>query len=238
MVRTTRLRVVVVLAVLGLALHHASAEVSSGSAQQALAAGNARFVTEQARDPHRSAWRRLETAREGQTPFVTIVSCSDSRVPAELIFDCGVGDLFVVRDAGNVCGPLELGSVEYAVEHVHTPLVVVMGHTRCGAVIAAVQGGHAHGSIETILDLIRPAVAQVRKEHPNLADEALVTEVAKANVWQTIQTLITGSPIVPQALREHHVAVVGALYDVASGEVTWLGAHPRQQELVGAAPAP
>lgn len=208
------------------------AEVSAASAQQLLARGNQRYVHDHMRGPHRNATRRVETARQGQTPFATVVSCADSRVPVEIIFDRGIGDLFVVRDAGNVCGPIEIGSVEYAVQHVHTPLVVVMGHTHCGAVIAAVQGGHAHGSIEAVLDKVRPAVAEVRTAHPDLKGEGLQAAATEANVWQSINDLVTSSQIVREALGKHEIAVVGALYDVTTGKVTWLGSHPRQKELL------
>lgn len=211
------------------------AEVSAVSARQMLAHGNERFAHDHARSPHRNESRRIETAREGQTPFATVVSCADSRVPVEIVFDRGIGDIFVVRDAGNVCGPIEIGSVEYAVEHVHTPLVVVMGHTHCGAVIAAVQGGHAHGSVETILDKVRPAVAEVRQDHPDLKGDGLVIAATRANVWHSMRDLIAGSQIIREALNKRRIEVVGAVYDVETGRVTWLGPHPREKSLLTAA---
>jgi carbonic anhydrase len=227
--------IVVASLVIGSSLQQAGAEVSAVSARQMLARGNERFSHDRARSPHRNEARRIETAKEGQTPFATVVSCADSRVPVEIVFDRGIGDIFVVRDAGNVCGPIEIGSVEYAVEHVHTRLVVVMGHTHCGAVIAAVQGGHAHGSVETILDKVRPAVAEVRQDHPDLKGDGLVIAATRANVRRSMRDLITGSQIIREALGKRQIQVIGAVYGVETGRVTWLGPHPRERNLLTAA---
>ncbi len=128
--------------------------------------GNVRFETDKATHPDADTRRRRETGEAGQFPFVTFLSCSDSRVPIELIFDQGVGDVFVVRVAGNVCGVHEAGSIEYGVDHLGTPLLVVLGHTQCGAVTAATTGAEVHGNIRPLVQGIGPAVAKARRNIP------------------------------------------------------------------------
>ena len=193
--------------------------------------GNARFVAQQASHPNVGADRRAETAK-GQHPFATVITCSDSRVPVELLFDRGIGDLFVVRVAGNVCGATQIGSVEYAVEHLGTPLIIVMGHTKCGAVTAAVDGAEAPGSISGIVDLIRPAVARARENQPDLSRDTLVAGTVRTNVWQSIENLLTKSQILREAVKSGHAEIVGAVYDVESGRVEWLGQHIDQGKLL------
>ena len=129
--------------------------ISADDAWEILMEGNARFVSGDLA-PKNFPERRTELV-SGQSPFVTVVTCSDSRVPPELIFDQGLGDIFVIRVAGNVMDPVVLGSVEYGVEHLHTPLLVILGHQCCGAVTAATEGG-AEGNIESIMTEIEPAV--------------------------------------------------------------------------------
>ncbi|MCA9730151.1 MAG: carbonic anhydrase, partial [Candidatus Eisenbacteria bacterium] len=136
-------------------------------ALEALKAGNDRFVTGTSLFPHLDRKRRYETAK-GQTPFVTVIGCSDSRVPIEALFDQGIGDVFVIRVAGNVCDTDEIGSIEYGVDHLGTPLMVVLGHESCGAVTAVVKDAEIHGSIPKLVDNIGPAVATARKFHPSL----------------------------------------------------------------------
>lgn len=231
-------RSLVMVAVTSFALcsgwQQASAQVTAASAQGKLVQGNARYVGAQALHPGQTAARRIETATQGQKPFATIISCADSRVPVELIFDQGIGDIFVVRDAGNVCGPLEIGSTEYAVEHLHTPLVVVLGHTQCGAVSAAVAGGHAPGCIGALVAKIEPALAAVRHAQPGLKADGLIAATVEANVWQSMRDLIAGSEILREGLAEGKIAVVGAVYNISDGKVSWLGPHPRQKELLAA----
>ncbi len=208
-------------------------------AEQALREGNDRFARNDVRHPHADAARRHDTARDGQHPFAAIVACSDSRVPVELLFDQGIGDLFVIRVAGNVCAVDEAGSIEYAVEHLHLPLVVVLGHEQCGAVKAVAEGAHEHGSLEKLIARIRPAVDAVRRERPELTGEALLHAAVERNVWHSVDELLSGSPDIRRFMAEGRLKVVGAVYDIDSAQVTWLGAHPRQAELLraGAAPA-
>jgi carbonic anhydrase len=198
-----------------------------------LTEGNARFVSGKPAHPNTGADRRSETLK-GQKPFAAVVSCSDSRVPVELVFDQGIGDIFVIRVAGNVCGPAEIGSVEYGVEHLGTPLVAVLGHTKCGAVTAAVNNSELPGSLPSIVGLIRPAADSARAAHPDLDGDSLVTEAVRANVWQSMQDLLTKSAIVREAVNAGHIRLVGAVYDLGSGQVEWLGQHPDQARLLAA----
>lgn len=175
--------------------------------------GNARFVAGAPEGQHRDAARRQELIN-GQHPSAVVVSCSDSRVPPELVFDQGLGDLFVIRTAGEVVGDLELGSIEYAVEHLGTPLIVVMGHSQCGAVSATIKGGELPPHIAAIVQEISPAVEKVRKKHGDLLQNAV-----EENVRRVMTQLTKESPIVSRAVHEHHVQIVGEVYDLNTGEV-------------------
>ncbi len=147
------------------------------------------------------------------------MTCSDSRVPPELIFDQALGDLFVVRLAGNVVDPVAIGSVEYAVEHLCTPLVVVMGHEQCGAVKAAVDGGKVPGSIGAIVQKIQPSVEKVQAAGTVGAD--LYEQTVDENVRAVIAEL-KGSPVIEHLLHAGQLTIVGAKYHLSSGEVDFL----------------
>lgn len=178
--------------------------------------GNARFVKGAALHPHETRARRGELAR-GQHPGAAILGCADSRVPPEVVFDEGLGDLFVVRLAGNVAGPLDVGSLEYAVEHLGVSLVVVLGHHSCGAVKATVDsGGHAEGNIGEIVKAIAPAVEEARA-HPG--KEGLVDDAVHANARRTAAELTEKSPILEEAVKKGHLKIVVGVYDLASGKV-------------------
>ena len=176
----------------------ASASVSGDEALERLQEGNARFVSGQVRHPRADIVRLKDTSANGQHPFAVLISCSDSRVPPEILFDQGVGDLFVIRVAGNVADAHEIGSVEYALEHLGVQLVVVLGHTGCGAVTAAASGGDIHGGIASIIESIRPAVAQAQQSHPNLHGKDLVPATIEANVWNSTCKLAQLSPVGPR----------------------------------------
>lgn len=205
--------------------------VTPDEAFQALADGNKRYVAGQAQHAGQSQERRTKTAK-GQRPFASIVSCSDSRVPVEIVFDQGVGDLFLVRVAGNVVNTDELGSMEYGTEHLHTPVLIIMGHTKCGAVVATVQDAEVHGSIPALLKTIRPAVARAKHDHPDLKDDALVAEATKVNVWLGIENTFKNSATIRNLVKASKLKVIGALYDVELGNVIWLGTHPDQDRLI------
>ncbi len=198
-----------------------------------LTQGNARFASGQLARPHVDQGRRTETATSGQHPQATILACSDSRVPVEVLFDQGIGDIFPIRVAGNVVGADELGSIEYGVDHLETPLLVVLGHTKCGAVTAAATGAAVHGSIPALINNIQPAVAKVTGTHGHLSGDALIGACVTENVWRAVERTLTGSRAVQERARAGKVAVVGAIYNLQQGTVEWLGAHPRQSELLG-----
>lgn len=183
---------------------------------ETLMAGNRRFVTHQAQHPHVSLQRITELA-QAQHPIVTILSCADSRVPAELVFDMGLGDIFNVRVAGNIVTPEILASIEYAVELLETPVLMVLGHERCGAVTAAVNQKAVPGHISEFIDEILPAVNQVKDQPGDPIDNAV-----RANVDRQIQLLLQQSDLVRQRQTNGQVKLLGARYDLDRGEVTLL----------------
>jgi methyl-accepting chemotaxis protein len=207
-------------------------ECTPAEAVERLQAGNARYAADEPLHPNTNADRRKETAENGQHPFATVITCSDSRVPVERAFDQGVGDVFVIRVAGNVCDVDEVGSIEYGVDHLGTPVLVVLGHSGCGAVTAVATGAEVHGSIPPLVDNIQPAVETARKAHPDLHGKAIVPEAIKANVWQSINDLMKVSPATRKRVAEGKLRVVGAVYQLNTGKVDWLGEHPDQERLL------
>ena len=200
------------------------------AAMMLLKEGNVRFASGKSQHPNLEADRRTSTVAHGQEPFATILACSDSRDPVELLFDRGVGDLFVIRVAGNVAGPSELASIEYGVGHLHTSLLVVMGHTKCGAVTAAVKDAQVHGHISALIQRIKPAAERAKQE--TSSPEELVPAAIRANVWQTITDTLKQSSAVRGLVVAGKLQILGAVYDLETGKVTWLGMHPGQDELL------
>jgi carbonic anhydrase len=190
--------------------------VSPDDALARLVEGNRRFVSGTTTHPDQSVGRRTEVAG-GQQPFAIVLACSDSRVPPELIFDQGLGDLFVIRNAGNLLDDHVIGSIEYAVEHLHPPLVVVLGHTKCGAVSAAVAGGEVPGHLKSIVESLEPAVAMAKKEPGDTVDNAV-----SINARLSAAALARMAPIVGEAVTAGHIKVVAARYDIATGQVEFL----------------
>ncbi|HUO08344.1 MAG TPA: methyl-accepting chemotaxis protein [Phycisphaerae bacterium] len=211
-----------------------SASPDADVAMRLLMDGNARFTAGALTHPHQDQAQRDLTVAKGQHPFATVLTCSDSRVSPEVLFDQGIGDVFVVRVAGNVAGTDEIGSAEYGVGHLGTRLLVVLGHSKCGAVTAVVKGDSVHGNIASLVSNIVPAAEQVKSEQPTLQGDALIAQVVKANVWQTMGTLLTHSEELREAVKEGKVQVVGAVYDVQTGGVNWMGQLPWQQKLLDA----
>lgn len=191
--------------------------VSANEAVQKLIDGNKRFVTGQFSLKNLGDARREELVK-GQKPFAVILTCSDSRVPPEHIFDQGLGDLFVVRNAGNVVDPVTLGSIEYAVEHLLAPLVVVLGHDYCGAVKAAVDGGEAPGSIGAIIAKLLPSVEKAKATGATGHD--LYELAADENIKATLAE-IKESPIIEHFLEGGKVTLKGAKYFLKTGEVVF-----------------
>lgn len=194
--------------------------------------GNARWVTGHTQSPKTDAATRRETAENGQHPFATILTCADSRIPVERVFDRGIGELFVLRVAGNVVSETEAGTIEYGVEHLHTPVVVVMGHTGCGAVKAACAGGAAHGNVRFLIGEIEPAVRRTATMHPSLEGDELVAAAVRENVMQSMFDLLATSDSLRSAVDGGTVRLVGAVYDLGTGKVEWIGEHPWQDGLI------
>ena len=191
--------------------------------------GNDRFSSGQAIYEHTGAARLVLAGKENQKNYAiaTIVSCSDSRVPVELIFDAGVLDLFVIRIAGNVCDTDEIGSVEYDLAHVHTPVLIILGHTQCGAVTAVTLAvdGEEHKlerNIPPLVDNIIPAVKRAMGQHKDLHGEEVIPYAIEENVWQGVEDLFMKSPATREMMQARKVKVLGAIYDVGTGVVKWL----------------
>jgi|GEM_PF-188719 len=178
--------------------------------------GNRRYVSGHAKGPNRSAARRMELA-QGQNPIAVVVSCSDSRVPPELLFDQGFGDIFAIRIAGNIVDANALGSIEYAVDHLGTKLVLVLGHERCGAVTAALQGGTAPGNIKSIVEGIQPAIEKGKARYTGHGE--LLETCVKTNVKLVAEKIRTSPPILSEKVEDGMLRVVGAYYDLDSGQV-------------------
>jgi carbonic anhydrase len=173
--------------------------------------GNRRFVNGESQHPNQSAERRLAVAK-GQKPFAVVVTCSDSRVCPEILFDQGLGDLFVIRVAGNTIGNLELGSIEYAVEHLEAHLVIVVGHERCGAVDAAIKGGHLPGHIGELTTPIKPAVDATKGYKGDIVDAAV-----RHNAKYVAENLKVRESLIKELIAKGEVKVLGARYDLDSG---------------------
>jgi carbonic anhydrase len=201
---------------------HASGEVvEPAAAQQRLVEGNQRFVDEKPRHPHETqGWRAaLEKA---QKPFAVILGCSDSRVPPELVFDQGFGDLFVIRVAGNVLDEDGIGSIEYAADHLDVRLVVVLGHSKCGAVSAALDHladpAEEPSEIVSLLYRIEPALTGVPKD---AGRDDQVAQAVKQNVEAMVRRL-SRVPDLRKALKAGRLRIVGAIYDIHTGKVRFL----------------
>lgn len=208
--------------------------VSSSDALAVLKEGNARYVCGKIEGPNRVKKRRVQTFEDGQSPVATVVTCSDSRVPAEILFDVGIGDIFVIRVAGNICGYPEMGTIEYGVDHLGIPLLVILGHTNCGAVTAVVQREEVDGNLLKLAQDISPAVERSVSARPMLRGAERVDEASKENIWFQIEKLFQESPVVKKAVASDKLMVVGAFYDILHGDVNWLGKHPDQTSLLQA----
>lgn len=187
-------------------------------ALEALLAGNVRFMENHPIHPDQTL-DRIRELQKGQHPFAVIVSCADSRVPPELIFDQGLGDLFVIRNAGNIIGDYELGSIEYAVEHLHTPLIVVLGHERCGALQAFVE--HRHDSLPNhIQHIVNYIKAESEIDSLSAASGHFYEDAITANILHGIHTLTQSEPVLAGYHQAGKLQIVGALYDLDSGRIT------------------
>lgn len=193
--------------------------------------GNSRFATGESIFPNYTQERRRETADQGQKPVAAVIACADSRVPVEAVFDVGIGDLFVIRVAGNVCGSHQIASVEFALAELGVPLVINMGHGSCGAVEAALSGARLPGALPELIGSIRPAIEKQSADH--LKNEAeILNDAVRANVLYQMEQLIIGSELVRQKLESGEAELQGMVYQIASGRIAELGRHPREAALL------
>lgn len=205
--------------------------ISPEKALDKLKQGNIRFQTGKRLYPNLSATRRTTTAVKGQHPYAAIIGCSDSRAPLEHIFDAGIGDIFAVRVAGNIAGASEIGSIEYAISHLGAPVVIVLGHTSCGAVTAAVKGGAVDANIIPIMRNIEPAVRKAEVVYGSLYSQQLLDEAIKINVYQTMEDLLKKSDMLAELVKAHKIKLIGAIYHLDDGKMQWLGEHPMQEAV-------
>ncbi|MGI6877436.1 carbonic anhydrase [Microbacterium sp. gxy059] len=195
-------------------------------AWQTMVEGNRRFVAETPQHPHQDVARRHELA-SAQRPLATLFGCSDSRLAAEIIFDLGLGDLFVVRNAGQVTGESIMGSLEYAVDILNVPLIVVLGHDECGAVGAALQSVEPDAPLlpPSIWRQISPIVHTVRRlmnerrEAGEAADDVTAWQVGRAHLRDTVDAILRSSEVISEAVAEGRLGIVGANYRLAEGTV-------------------
>jgi carbonic anhydrase len=192
--------------------------LTADEALRRLIAGNERFVADDDHRPHRGAELRRQLAGE-QHPFAVILGCADSRVPPEILFDEGLGDLFVVRNAGNIVDATTLASIEYGVAHLGVPLVMVLGHERCGVVTTAVavarEGEDVQGHLWALLDAVRPALG----DDDGAGREDAIDRAVCAHVRNQVERLRRADPIVSRAVKAGTLRVVGARYDIDRGQV-------------------
>lgn len=202
--------------------------IPAEQALERLRVGNQRFVNESF-DARSMAVRPAETAA-GQRPFAIILGCSDSRVPAELVFDQGLGDLFVIRVAGNIVAPSQIGSVEFAATAFQTRLVVVLGHSQCGAVIAAVDelqtaAENRSPNLRSIVDFVRPSVERCLIDGATDDHDALVERAVRANIRSSVDHLRHGSDILEDLIASDGLLIVGAEYSLQTGLVEFFDAE-------------
>lgn len=181
--------------------------------------GNARFIRDQSVHPNRDHHRKIVQAQK-QTPFASIMGCSDSRVPAEIIFDQGLGDLFIVRTAGQAPAIASLGSLEFSVAVLGVKAIVVLGHEKCGAVAGAIGTEKLPGHIEDLVNILRPGLK------PYIGRPDQLEEAAKANVLAEVAALKKKEPILAQYVREGKIKIIPAYYHLETGQVEFLSAEP------------
>jgi len=205
--------------------------ISALEALERLREGNRRFVAE-TRDPTAAtSTARRRSLVDGQEPFAVILGCSDSRVPAEIVFDQGLGDLFVIRVAGNIVAPSQVGSVEFAVEQFHTRLVVVLGHSQCGVILTTLQElrrrtEEQSRNLRSIVERVRPSVEGLLDTDLRHDPQALVHHAVRANIRMSADHLRHGSGVLEQLIENDGLLVVGAEYSLETGEVEFFNGVP------------
>jgi len=213
---------------------HDPGSVTAAEAWRMLREGNERFARNMSLRPHSDLERRIELSKS-QHPFAIVLSCSDSRLPPELIFDAGLGDLFAIRVAGNAAsGDMVLGSIEYAVEHLGAKLILVLGHQKCGAVTAAVAGMKPDdkSSVDDLLKHLRAPVREAKDKVGDLKKNEVLDEAIEKNTIYQIKELLQHSPAVKERVETGEVLVVGGVYSLDNGKVQWIGEHPSKKEVL------
>ena len=198
--------------------------LSASDALARLKEGNRRYVLGERQLDTAASQARRDALSSGQEPFAIILGCSDSRAPAEIVFDAGLGDLFVIRVAGNIVAPSQVGSVEFAAARFGTPLVVVLGHTKCGAIAATLEelarpSEAQSRNLRSIVDRIRPAVIAMHATEFRQDPEALARHAVRANIMLSVDHLRHGSDILEQLILKNKLQVVGAEYSIETGKV-------------------
>jgi carbonic anhydrase len=198
--------------------------IPAAEALERLRAGNLRFVLERSRSGEGLSGSRRSEVAAGQQPFAIVLGCSDSRVPAEIVFDQGLGDLFVIRVAGNIVAPSQVGSVEFAAARYDTRLVVVLGHTQCGAILATLEElqrptENQSRNLRAIVDRVRPSVESLLATSLRNDREALIHHAVRANIRASVDHLRHGSELLEQLIQQEGVRVVGAEYSLETGVV-------------------
>lgn len=193
-------------------------EISSDDAKNLLIDGNNRVLNNNLGKKDMSLTRIQDLAKNGQHPFAVVLTCSDSRVAPEEIFDRSIGDLFIVRNAGNVIDPVTLGSIEYGAEHLEAPLVVVLGHSKCGAVKATVDNAEVSDNIKEIAKLITPAFNKVKESTTNSQEYYSKTE--DENITQSLNA-VNSSPVIKHLVESGKAKVISAKYNLETGKVTF-----------------
>ena len=209
------------------------AKINKPSSEQiinVLKEGNERFASGKSKHSNIDNARIAFASKEDQAKhaLATVLSCSDSKVPVEHIFDVGIMDVFVIRVAGNTCGLSEIGSIEYGISQANTPVLIVMGHTDCEVIKKALytspkNKAHFSENVKGIIDKIDPAVKKAVKSVPKDAkDNIIIGETVKQNVWQSIEAIFAKSPEIRKLFKTGKIKIVGAIYDVSTGKVNWL----------------
>jgi carbonic anhydrase len=209
--------------------------VTARAALERLRKGNLRFAANvRGSDSFVSHMRRVELAA-GQQPFAIILGCSDSRVPAEIVFDQGLGDLFVIRVAGNIVAPSQVGSVEFAAARYCTRLVVVLGHSQCGAILATLEElrtptENQSRNLQSIVDRVRPSVEALLTSDVGHDSDAIVEQAVRANIRASVDHLRHGSEVLEELIRDDGLLVVGAEYSLETGVVDFFDPAPEMSD--------
>lgn len=208
--------------------------ISARQALDRLRDGNRRFVSERGSNQSSTGRMRRKELAEGQEPFAVILGCSDSREPPEIILDQGLGDLFVIRVAGNVIAPHQIGSVEFAASEFGTQLVVILGHSRCGAVLATLKDLQSPAAgqspnLRSIIDSVRPAVEPLMETELRHDPDGLVRQAVRANIRASVRQLRAGSQILDQLIKKGRFVIVGAKYSLQTGVVDFFEGVPGEE---------